>query len=227
MLAAVNPCCDAVSIVWWLMSLEDFERLASGIKDALEATLIVCVAVFLFLLVFSTGVQHFVANAFASLSASGVKSFKIGELEVELNEAKQAATEAKQAAITIANNPPAAPASQPRPTPQDRPPTPNLAPALQVVGTDGNFWTYLGQLQGGKFLHPPNFRTGPNLMPAEGESLVATTDTYQRDAAPVPDGQEWKLGKIVGVVREGQRVIVRQVLDAPVGNIWLNATVVR
>ena len=32
---------------------------------------------------------------------------------------------------------------------------------------------------------------------------------------------------IVGVVREGQRVIVRQVLNLPVGNIWLNATVVR
>jgi hypothetical protein len=209
------------------MSLEDFERLASGIKDALEATLVVCVAGFLFLLMFSTGVQHFVANAFASLSASGVKSFKIGELEIELKEAKEAATEAKQAAIIIANNPPAAPASQPRPAPQDKPPTPNLAPALQLVSTDGSFWTYLGQIQGAKFLHPPNFHSGSGLMPTEGESLMATTDVYERDAAPVPDGQEWKLGKIVGVVREGQRVIVRQVFNVHEGNIWLNATVVR
>jgi hypothetical protein len=209
------------------MSVEAFEKLASGIKDALEAALIVFVAGFLLLLVFSAGVQHAVAKGFASLSASGVKSFKIGELEVELQEAKQATTEAKQAAITIANNPPAAPASQPRPTPQDKAPTPNLAPALEAVSTAGSFWIYLGQIQAGKFLHPPNLTTGSDLIPKEGESLIAATDTYQRAAAPVPDGLQWRLGNIVGVVREGQRVIVRQVLTVPEGNIWLRAEVLR
>ena len=209
------------------MSVENFEKLASGIKDALEAALIVCVVGFLLILVFSKGAQHAVFKGFATLSASGVKSFKIGELEVELKEAKEAATVAKQAAITIANNPPAAPANQPRSTPQDKAPSPNLAPALEAVSTSGSFWIYLGQIQNGKFLHAPNFSTGSELIPKEGESLVATTDTYQRNAAPVPDGKEWRLGNIIGVVREGQRVIVRQVLAVPEGNIWLHADVLR
>lgn len=209
------------------MSIDGFEKMSAGIKDALEAALMVTVIGFVILLACSPGMQHMVARGFASLSSAGIKSLKIGELEIDLKEAKQETTEAKLAAITIANNPPAAPANQLRSTPQDKAPSPNLAPALEAVSISQRFWIYVGQTQANKFLHPPNFNANPQVLPKEGDRLTATTDTYERDAAPTPDRQQWKLGRIVGVVREGQRVIVRQVNVVPDENIWLYAEIDR
>jgi hypothetical protein len=150
-------------------------------------------------------ITSFSAESFEKWSSGGKNCLQgIGELEFKLKQAREAA-------LTIANNPPAAPSDQPRQAPQDKRPTPNLAPALETISTPGMFWVYLGQYQQGKFLHQPNFTVSSAALPKPGDALSAATDTYERDAPPVQVGTEWRPGNILGVVRQGQSIIVRQV----------------
>jgi hypothetical protein len=194
------------------LSGESFEKWTSGTKNVFQ----ILIVIFALILFFNTRIQQWLGNKLTSLSAAGVESVKVGELEFKL-------TQARQAALQIANNPPATPANQPRPVPQDKPPTPGLAPALEAVSTAGTFWVYLGQYQGGKFLHPPNFTLDSSPLPKEGDLITAATDVYERSAQPVKSGIEWRLGNIVGVVRQNQMIVVRQIVTIEDGNVWLHA----
>ncbi len=205
------------------VSGESFEKWMSGIKDALEIVLVFCGIGFLLTLIFSSTVQHQIGKGLASLSAVGITSIEVGQLKIELKEQKAATAEARQAAIDIANHPPKLSSSELRQNPQDGAPTPNLAPALQIVTSPGNFWVYLGQFQAGQFLATPNFETANSSIPKAGDRLKALTDTYERDAVPKLEGSKWKLGNIIGVVREGQYVFVRETVSVEGGNIWLHA----
>jgi hypothetical protein len=197
-------------------SAESFEKWSSGGKNCLQGIFFIIVLV----AIFSSRAQAWLGREFAFLSSAGVESVKIGELEFKLRQAREAA-------LTIANNPPAAPSDQPRQAPQDKPPTPNLAPALETISTPGMFWVYLGQYQQGRFLHQPNFTLSSGALPKPTETLSANTDTYERDALPVQVGTEWRLGNIVGVVRQGQSILVRQVNVIQGGNVWIHADITR
>ena len=82
---------------------------------------------------------------------------------------------------------------------------------------------YVGQFQNGRFIRSPNFNV--TQIPKADDELAATADTYERDALPVPQGQDWRLGQIVGVVKEGQHVKVRKVEVIEGGNVWAQAVI--
>ena len=107
--------------------------------------------------------------------------------------------------------------------PKDQTPPLSLSPALQLINEPGSFWVYVGQFQNGRFIRSPNFNV--TQIPKADDELAATADTYKRDALPVPQGQDWRLGQIVGVVKEGQHVKVRKVEVIEGGNVWAQAVI--
>ena len=80
---------------------------------------------------------------------------------------------------------------------------------------------YVGQFQNGRFLRKPDFNV--TSSPSTGQELVAWTDTYKRADEPRQRGSEWFLGKIVGAIKEGERVRVLAVDTLEGGNIWVSA----
>jgi hypothetical protein len=198
---------------------ESFEKITSGGKNTIEI-------LFVFLavgLIFSSGMQSCVGKKLDTLAKHGVSSIKYGELEIKLRETEQKLNATQQALQTVANSPvnPAASPNTPKTLPQDATPAPGIAPALQFIPEQGAFWVYVGQYQNGHFLKRPNFNvTAP---PTTGQELVAWTDTYRRNDKPVQRGSEWFLGKITGVVKEGESLKVLTVDTIEVGNIWVSA----
>ena len=192
------------------MRCKEFEETTNGIKNILQILFLLLVVVALF----NQHIQAWMGAKVALLARSGVESIKIGELELKLRQAEQAIK-------TLANNPQASPptTSPKLEGPRDQTPLPSLAPALQLINEPGSFWVYVGQFQNGRFIRPPNFNV-PQI-PKVDDDLVATTDTYKRDALPVPTGQNWRLGQIVGVVKEGQHVKIRRVQVIEDGNVWV------
>jgi hypothetical protein len=84
------------------------------------------------------------------------------------------------------------------------------APAPATTGA--SFWVYLG-LATGESIPPRNFRV--SRLPAPGAAIEASTDVYKRDSAPVYKGDDWYLGGTIGVVKEGQKVVVRRLEKIP------------
>jgi len=87
----------------------------------------------------------------------------------------------------------------------------------------GPRWVYLGTQKSGGW-SPNNFQLhGP---PAPGMNITAATDVYQRDNKPTRDDVAgiWRLGKAVGILRQGQAAKVLAVAheepDAERSNWW-------
>lgn len=199
---------------------DSFEKISSGGKNTIEI-FVVCLAV---ALVFSPWMQSCLGKKLDTLAQHGVTSVKYGELEIKLRETERKLNATQEALQTVANNPinPAASPSTPKTLPQDAAPAPAIAPALQFIPQKGSFWVYAGQYQNGHFLKQPNFNvTAP---PTAGQDLVAWTDTYKRNDKPIQRGSEWFLGKITGVVKEGESVHVLSVETIEGGNIWVSAS---
>ena len=196
------------------MGSKGFEEVTNGIKNVLQMLFLGLVLVALF----SQHIQMWMGSKVALLARSGVESIKIGELELKLRQAEQAIK-------TLANNPQVTPptTAPKQEGPKDQTPPPSLSPALQLINEPGSFWVYVGQFQNGRFIRSPNFNV--TQIPKADDELAATADTYKRDALPVPQGQDWRLGQIVGVVKEGQHVKVRRVEVIEGGNVWAQAVI--
>src|SRR5215470_13335512 len=197
---------------------DSFEKTTSGIKNSIQIVLVLL----LFGFIFSSAMQNWLAGRLDWLAKHGVTSLKYGELEIKLQETQQKLAVTQQALQTLANNPvaPAASPVTPKPVPQDAAPSPNISPALQFIPQQGTFWAYVGQFQNGRFLRRPNFDvTAP---PSAGQEITAWTDTYKRNDKPSQRGSEWYLGKIVGVIKEGERVRVMAVETVEGGNVWVS-----
>jgi hypothetical protein len=197
---------------------EDFEKTTSGVKNVLP----ILIVLFLFGFFFSARMQNWLADRLQWLTQHGVTSVKYGELEIKLKETEQRLSVTQQALQTVANNPinPAANPATPKPVPQDAAPSPSIAPALQFIPQEGTFWAYVGQFQGGHFLKRPNFNvTSP---PSVGQEITAWTDTYKRNDQPKQRGTEWFLGKISGVIKEGEKIRVTAIANVEGENIWVS-----
>ena len=192
------------------MEYKEFEEATNAGKNVLQILFLV----FVLIALFNDTVQKWIGNRVAGLARSGVESIKIGELELKL---KDAQNEVKK----LVNNPTsgASPSVIPRQEgPKDQPASPAITPALQVLNEPGSFWAYIGQVQNGRYIRHPNFSVTD--IPTGDSTIVAWTDTYKRDALPKLVGQDWQLGQIIGVVKQGQQFHLRQVETIQDGNVW-------
>jgi hypothetical protein len=87
-------------------------------------------------------------------------------------------------------------------------PTVRQGGAPTPVPSDATFWVYLGVAKGDA-IPSKNFRI--SKLPTTGDIIVASAEVFKRSSAPIyKDGDGWFLGDAVGIVRSGQRVIVRR-----------------
>jgi hypothetical protein len=204
-----------------VMSVGDgFDKITSGIKNSLQ----IFIVLLLFGFIFSSAMQNWLSRRLDWLATHGVTSLKYGELEIKLQKTEQKLAITQQALQTVVNNPvaPAANPATPKPVPQDAAPASSVAPALSLIPQEGAFWAYVGQFQDGHFIRKPNFNV--TVPPSIGQYLKASTDTYQRNDKPTQRGGEWFLGKITGVIKEGEQVRVRGIETVEGGNIWINGS---
>lgn len=188
--------------------LESLEKWSAAIKNLLE------IAAFAFLIsvFFSSYIQGWIGKKLLLLSASGVQSVEIAGLKFELQKAKEAVLTVANSTETTRNT-----------KAEDQAPSQKLAAALETVDSAPVFWVYLGQSQNDK-IKAPNFTPTNSKQPQKGDTLTASTDTYERDALPIQEGSNWKLGKIVGVVKEGQKIVVNDTKVIEGDNVWLKVS---
>jgi hypothetical protein len=188
-------------------------------RSALQALLYLIVLVVALVMVFSASARGRIAVAVTDMAAAGVESVKFAGTELKLRERVK---EREQALVACVNNPPPAPQLAKK-IANDVQPSAMASSALQLIAPPPTFWTYVGQYQNGTYLGKPNYDT--NKVPREGEPLVARTATYKRANQPQNAGNdEWKLGQIIGVVKEGQQITVQAVETVEGGNVWVRAT---
>ncbi|MBK8723754.1 MAG: hypothetical protein IPL95_16315 [Saprospiraceae bacterium] len=81
--------------------------------------------------------------------------------------------------------------------------------SLTKSNSNNYFWVYLGQ-RTNKGWNSQNFEFDD--ISSIGNNITATTDVYKRDneLSREPD-KTWKLGKVIGVITEGQTVSVEKI----------------
>jgi len=86
------------------------------------------------------------------------------------------------------------------------PPTKSAA-TTALPQTDSTFWVYLG-LAKGDSIPARNFKI--SRLPSKGDVIEASTEVYKRNSAPkYKENDGWYLGSTVGVVKAGQKLVVR------------------
>ena len=197
-----------------------FDHYSSGLKNCAHILFALFIAIG-----FLTGwLQKKTASALDVLQEHGVSKFEYDKLKIEFQAVKAEKEVAQKNIEKLVNNP-AALSNVPSKAaiPQDVPPNTTIASALSSLEVPGSFWVYLGQYQNGHYLRHPNFET--QGIPNMNDELKTWTDTYKRSALPVKTGPDnWKLGEIVGVIKEGQRVRVHKVDKIEDENYWLQVT---
>lgn len=90
--------------------------------------------------------------------------------------------------------------------------------SLTKSNSNNYFWVYLGQ-RTNKGWNSQNFEFDD--ISSIGNNITATTDVYKRDNEPSrePD-KTWKLGKVIGVITEGQTVSVEKIDSVQSANYW-------
>lgn len=100
--------------------------------------------------------------------------------------------------------------SQARPTPTPGTASPGTA---APAAADASFWVYLGVIDAQSRLGRNSF--GLQRLPTVNQTLQASDDVYRRASAPTQTGDKWQLGPVLGLVRGGQKVVVREVFTRP------------
>jgi hypothetical protein len=95
------------------------------------------------------------------------------------------------------------------------------AAAASPGGPARGSWVYMGVEKDGVW-NPDYFHA--KGQPAKGQEIAAVTDVFKRDGQPthLAASDDWKLGKVVGVLRPNQRVRVVDVASIPSDNGGLN-----
>jgi hypothetical protein len=93
-------------------------------------------------------------------------------------------------------------------------------PDLTSSGDLTSAWVYLGIEKDGKW-NPNNF--GLSGAPLAGVQSTAHTDVFERDVKPYEEAKDvWKLGKVTGLVHQGDSVIIREVAPIEADNGGMN-----
>ncbi|MCH8620417.1 hypothetical protein [Undibacterium sp. TS12] len=107
-----------------------------------------------------------------------------------------------------------------------KPDNPTVKPP--VIPATTRFWVFLGPTNG-QSLPAKNFKT--NKVPEIGQTIEAATEVYKRSSAPFKNNQDWILGDQTGVLKTGQRVVIRRLenidsAQAGFKNLWAEVELV-
>ena len=179
-------------------TMTNFEWL-KNLTESLKNILLLFFYVLLAVVVYQYGFP-FLKNEFARPDSNfRLKEINIGILQIsnEINTSARTDTKKPQDIEVDAASIPA---------------TNYLDTALNKKGT--RYWIYIGQFANGKWL-TKNF-SGP-----KAERLIALTDTYKRETAPLEISPgNWKLGKIIGLVKETETVNLVRIDTIKDNNCW-------
>lgn len=91
-----------------------------------------------------------------------------------------------------------------------------------AYGSINSYWVYLGQIIDEKW-QPQNFNF--TETPKNGDNIIANKPVFKRDAEPMDLGNDyWRLGKVIGVVNNGQKLKVVDIRHISGDNYWAKVT---
>ena len=178
---------------------------AKTVTAVVQAFLWTIFALFILAFVFSsTARRHVAAMAEeANLKSIGEKGIEFGPLKKETLQLVQENTQLRRKQDSV-------------PVTQDLNPDPTAAAVLTTLqqvnpqpSNEEGFWVYAGEYNEQKraFRNSPNFGIG--APPEIGATITSTQDVYKREGKPYKNANgNWQLGKIIGVVSQGQSIKV-------------------
>jgi hypothetical protein len=194
--------------------MEHFEKLSAALKNLVQVLAV------LLLIGFAARLVRNQADRLAfrqALADFGIQSLKVAGAEISFAACREAVQEAAQ---------PVSPAK----SGQDTAPPPKVAEILSQSDETGTFWIYVGTFNraNGQSVDRANFNV--TVKPQVNQAIVAATDTYKRASKPIWDDRkrDWVLGKVEGVVKEGERITVKDTAEVEADdntsvNVWVRA----
>jgi len=83
---------------------------------------------------------------------------------------------------------------------------------VSALDQKGTQWSYVGKFKDGVYIEK-YFKT--DGIPSIGDSISSLADVFKRDNKPIYSTDSWQMGKIVGLVKAGNEVLVQQVAEIP------------
>lgn len=91
-----------------------------------------------------------------------------------------------------------------------------------IYNTINTYWVYVGQIIDSKW-QPKNFTF--EELPNKGDEIISNKSIYKRDALPVKlTEDDWRLGKVLGVVNTGQKLKIIDIIKIEDDNYWARVT---